>query len=82
VSDDRLAMSHEQYRIGGELALRPLEIGQPVIEGAIGQVRVHVAVHQVADECPRRSTGLEAPETIVWRLARPQNGSPRTPHQQ
>ena len=23
VSDDRLAMSHEQYRIGGELALRP-----------------------------------------------------------
>ena len=65
-------MPHEERCVGGEFALCAFEIGQPAIEKAVGQEGVHVAIHQVADKRLRRAIGLQAPETIVWRLARPE----------
>ena len=50
VAGDGLPMSHEQHHVGGQLAFRAFEIGQPLVIKAVTEEGVHVAVHQVADE--------------------------------
>ena len=67
-------MSHQQHRVGGQLAFGAFEIGQPAVVKAVTEEGVHVAVHQVADERLWRAVRFKSPQTVVWRFARPQIG--------
>ena len=68
---DRSAMSDVKGRVGGQLPPETLEVGQPLVEEAVGEIGVLPVVHLVAEE-HRLPLVAEEPDAVMRRLARPE----------